>query len=274
MPLNRQWRQARVSTRGRTGLLASGVVLAVVLGIAALVLSIISTIRGPEPSPPPQAPQADQQQLFVDDADHEFCDAMGPLMRESSDSRNYASAGWSAKHAGKKSGNTAVLKDSYDWADRVQDLLNQYSVPPRFYAQLPKVHRRRIMFAEGLSPTRDSSIYESQSTSVVYGPSGLIGRCSEVDRRSMVGLALRQPVTGWAFVGSCQALATLMPTSHSSQRQSSAAYGRVRPRIHGLVARQMQNVFRSSSSAGAGDKSRSAIRSSGATVAQWLMLCT
>ena len=41
----------------RTGLLASGVALAVLLGVAALVLSIINTVRGPATQPPPQIPK-------------------------------------------------------------------------------------------------------------------------------------------------------------------------------------------------------------------------
>lgn len=169
--------------RGRTGLLASGVVLAVVLGIAALVLSIISTIRGPEPSPPPQAPQADQQQLFVDGADREFCDAMGPLMRESSDSRNALQRSGAPNTPERKAAIPQFVKDSYDWGRRAQDLLNQYSVPPRFLTRnFQKYIDDAIMFAEGLSPTRDSSIYESQLYEFgVMDLAGLIGRCSEVD---------------------------------------------------------------------------------------------
>src|SRR6185312_1504588 len=55
--------------RPRTGLLASGVVLAVLLGVAALVLSVVGLSRSPEPPPPPPVPQAAPQQLFDDVAD-------------------------------------------------------------------------------------------------------------------------------------------------------------------------------------------------------------
>ncbi len=70
------------------GLVAGGVVLAVLLGVAALVLTIITAARGPEPSPPPAVPQAEKQELFVDDADKPLCEAIGPLMREESDRTN------------------------------------------------------------------------------------------------------------------------------------------------------------------------------------------
>src|SRR3954466_14914700 len=67
----------------RTGLLASGVVLAVLLGAAALVLSIINTIRGPEAAPLPEIPRAQSQELFVDEADKALCEVIAPLMKES-----------------------------------------------------------------------------------------------------------------------------------------------------------------------------------------------
>ena len=80
------WLRTRVVRASRTGLLATGVVLAVLLGVAALVVAIVTATRGHEPSPPPQIPHAEAQQLFVDDADREpLCDADGPLMKESTD---------------------------------------------------------------------------------------------------------------------------------------------------------------------------------------------
>ena len=58
------------------------------LGVAALVLSILAVVRGPEPAPPPAAPKAEPEELFVDDADKALCEAIGPLMKESNDVTN------------------------------------------------------------------------------------------------------------------------------------------------------------------------------------------
>src|SRR5215213_3268618 len=71
--------------RRRTGLLASGVALAVLLGVAALVLSIIRLTRDPESPPPPESGTAEveHQELFVDDADKALCEVIAPLMKES-----------------------------------------------------------------------------------------------------------------------------------------------------------------------------------------------
>src|SRR4051812_34398482 len=65
----------------RTGLLAGGMALAVLLGIFALVLSIIGLTRSPEPHPPAQPFKAEPQELFVEDADKALCEEVGPLMR-------------------------------------------------------------------------------------------------------------------------------------------------------------------------------------------------
>src|SRR6185312_383489 len=64
--------------------------VACVLAAAALVVGVVALVTArhdrTQSGAPPSKP-ADSQ-LFVVGDDREFCDAMGPLMRESSDSRN------------------------------------------------------------------------------------------------------------------------------------------------------------------------------------------
>ncbi len=94
--------------RHRTGLLASGVVLAVLLAVAALVLAIVTAVRGPEPSPPTPVPQAEQQLLFVDDADKALCEVIGPLMREQRRQNSRFYAHWRRRVAGAIGGDPTV----------------------------------------------------------------------------------------------------------------------------------------------------------------------
>src|SRR5689334_15794573 len=83
-----QFPSAKPLARSWTGLLAGAVAVAVLLGVAALVLSIIALTRGAERQPLPTPPKAEPQELFVDDADKSLCEAISPLMREASDRTN------------------------------------------------------------------------------------------------------------------------------------------------------------------------------------------
>ena len=69
-------------------MLASGVALAVLLGVAALVLSIIGLTRSPEPASATEPPKPASQELFVEDADKALCEAIGPLMRKKANETN------------------------------------------------------------------------------------------------------------------------------------------------------------------------------------------
>ena len=117
--------------RARTGLLASGVVLAVLLGVAALVLSIINTVRGPEPAPPTAVAQAEPQELFVDDADKPLCEAIGPLMREESDRTN-ALLDKGGDTPERLAAIPGYKSDTAEWAMRIQSVLNAHADPQRY----------------------------------------------------------------------------------------------------------------------------------------------
>jgi hypothetical protein len=161
-----------------------GVAMAGLLSAIALVVALIGGGRGSSPGPvETQTAKPEDAQLFVDDADREFCEAMGPLMRESSDLRNALQRSGAPNTAERKAAIPQFVKDSYDWGSKAQEVLNQNATPPRFLTRnFQKYIDDATMFAEGLSPDRDSSIYESQLYQFgVMDLSGLIGRCSEVD---------------------------------------------------------------------------------------------
>jgi hypothetical protein len=168
--------------RARSGLLVSAVALAVLLGVAALVLSIIAAGRGPEPSPPPPAHQAEPEELFVDDADKPLCEAIGPLMREQSDrTRNFQNKGDAASP--ERLGAIPQYKaDTLDWAIRIQPLLNQHAEPPRYLTRtLQRYIDGMLLYSENMYPERgpdsfDNTTYESAI--VDYG--GPLGTCYKV----------------------------------------------------------------------------------------------
>lgn len=179
------WPQQPVAKQPRRGFLVPiGVALAVLLSAAALVVSLMkgssdtSSAPTQTPTAKPEAPQ-----VFVDDADRDLCQAMGPLMRESSDSRNALTRSGAPNTPERKAAIPQFVTDAYDWSRRAQDVLNQHSDPPRFLARnFQRYIDDAIMYAEALSPDRDASIYENQLYDFgVMDLSGLIGRCADVD---------------------------------------------------------------------------------------------
>lgn len=171
--------------RHRTGLLASGVVLAVLLAVAALVLAIVTAVRGPEPSPPTPVPQAEEQLLFVDDADKALCEVIGPLMREQSDrTRDFMHIGDAASP--ERLGAIPQYKaDTLAWAKRIQPLLNQHADPPRYLTRtLQRYIDGMLLYGENMYRERgpdsfDDTTYESAI--VAYG--GPLGTCFKVGIR-------------------------------------------------------------------------------------------
>jgi hypothetical protein len=184
-PPSPSWPQHSALKPPRRGLLVPiGVAVAVLLSAAALIVSLVKG-GGDTSTAPTQTATAkpDATQVFNDSADRELCQAMGPLMRESSDSRNALTRSGAPNTPERKAAIPQFVTDSYDWSRRAQVILNQHSEPPRFLARnFQRYIDDAIMYAEALSPDRDASIYENQLYDFgVMDLSGLIGRCADVD---------------------------------------------------------------------------------------------
>lgn len=165
--------------RSRTGLLASGVVLAVLLGVAALVLSILAVVRGPEPAPPPAAPKAEPEELFVDDADKALCEAIAPLMKESDD-KNQALTNAGPPGSPERSALIPEFKNhTLDWATRMQKLINEHADPPRYLTRTLQAYvDSSLLYSENIYPDRPPDSYDGavwDSAAVAYG--GPLGTC-------------------------------------------------------------------------------------------------
>lgn len=121
--------------------------------------------------------------MFVDDADRELCQAMGPLMNESNATGNAFLKSGEQNTPERKAAIPQYIRDTYDWAGRAQEVVNQHADPPRFLVRnFQRYIDDVLLYAEGLAPDRDSSIYETQTYELsIKDLSGLIGRCSDLD---------------------------------------------------------------------------------------------
>jgi hypothetical protein len=156
--------------RGR-GLLAAGVVLAVILATAALVVSIISASRSPEPAPPAQTPKAEPQQLFVDDVDRALCQAIGPLMKESDEKSNAFIASGLAGSPERSAAIPKFKADILDWATRTQQVINEHAEPPRYLTRtLQNYVDGMLLYSENIYPNMgvDSFDKATYDSAVVY----------------------------------------------------------------------------------------------------------
>jgi hypothetical protein len=163
--------------------LASGLALAVLLGIAALILSIIGLTRSPE-SPPLATPEVAPQELFVDDADKPLCEAIGPLMREESDRTNaFLNKGGDTPE--RLAAIPQYKSATADWADRIQPVLNQHADPPRYLTRtLQQYIDAVLLYSENLYADRgpdpfDKSTYDS----AVVALGGPLATCYKVGVR-------------------------------------------------------------------------------------------
>jgi hypothetical protein len=165
-------------------LLASGVVLAVLMGVAALTLSIIGVSRSPEPPPPPAAPQADKQELFVDDADKPLCEAIAPLMREESDRTN-ALLDKGGDTPERLSAIPGYKSDTAEWAKRIQSVLNEHADPPRYLTRtLQQYIDGVLLYSENLYADRGPDPFDKTTyDSAVVALGGPLATCYKVGVR-------------------------------------------------------------------------------------------
>jgi hypothetical protein len=158
------------------------VVLAVMLGVAALVLSIIGVTRSPDLPPPPPAPEAANQQLFVDDADKALCEAIGPLMKESDESKQFYQASGLPGSPERAAVIPKFKTDTLDWAGRVQQVLNEHSEPPRYLTRtLQEYIDGMLLYTENIYADRQPDSFDKatwDSAVVAYG--GPLGTCQKL----------------------------------------------------------------------------------------------
>jgi hypothetical protein len=114
----------------RVGVLlaAIGIVVAIALATAALVVSLISEHRNATPAPAGHTPdQASNQPASTTRADKALCEAIGPLVKESSErGKAFVNLGHTGT-AERDAGIPAYVTDTRDWIKRAQTVLDQHA---------------------------------------------------------------------------------------------------------------------------------------------------
>jgi hypothetical protein len=161
--------------------LASGVVLAVLLGVAALVLSIIGVTRGPEPQPAPPTSEALPQELFVDEADKSLCEAIAPLMREESE-RGKAFIKSDPDSPERKAAIPPFRSETLEWAGRIQTILNEHGDPPRYLTRtLQQYIDGMLLYSENLHEDRAPDPYDNTAyEAAIIAVGGPLATCYKV----------------------------------------------------------------------------------------------
>jgi hypothetical protein len=159
--------------------MAAGVVLAILLGVAALVLSLVGLTRTPVPQPTREMPEAGSQQLFVDDADTALCEAIAPLMKESDEKNRILTNAGPPGSPERSAVIPEFKKHTLDWAARMQRLLDEHAEPPRYLTRtLQQYLDSSLLYSENIYPDRPPDSYDSavwDSAAVAYG--GPLGTC-------------------------------------------------------------------------------------------------
>jgi hypothetical protein len=175
-PPGYDWRYAAAAPR-RSKLLAAGVVLAILLATAALVIGIILLVR-PAPTSLVASPApATSSPTGTDDtsaADRALCTAIAPLMAENDQFSNaYVRLG----DAGTPTRDAATPKfitDTQDWIRRIQPILDQNShVDPFLQRSLQRYIDDQHLIVVDLTPgqlTSYAKVLFSDSVGAYSGP--------------------------------------------------------------------------------------------------------
>jgi hypothetical protein len=122
------------------------------------------------------------QELFDDDADTALCRAIGPLMKESDESRR----SFQPSGAPGSPERVAVIPqfkvDTLSWAQRMQVVLNEHSKPPRYLTQtLQDYITGMLPYTENIFADRQPDTFDKatwDSAVVAYG--GPLGTCQKL----------------------------------------------------------------------------------------------
>src|SRR5690348_10129311 len=108
---------------------AAGVVLAILIAIAALILAIVALNKEAPASAAPSA--SPNQQAPSPDADRKLCEAIAPLMKENDDRSNAFLATGQPGSPEQDAALPKFVTDTQDWARRTQQVLDAKANPPR-----------------------------------------------------------------------------------------------------------------------------------------------
>lgn len=154
-------------------MLAIGVILAIALGAAALVVALIRPVGStPSTATTTSAPATPSASTDTSAADKALCQAIGPLLRESADDgKAFVNLG----HTGtpeRDAGIPDYRKKVDDWVKRIQPVLDQHADPPRYLTRTTQEFIDRThSYADNIEPgeATDPDIAAWNDRAVAYG---------------------------------------------------------------------------------------------------------
>ena len=175
-PPSYDWRYAAPAPRRRR-LLAVGVVLAILLATASLVIGIVLLLRpASTPAAATPAPATSNAATTGDttDADRALCTAIAPLMAENDQFSNaYARLGDAGTPA-RDAATPKIITDTQDWVRRIQPVLDQNrSADPFFQRSLQRYIDDQHLIVLDLTPgplTSYAKVLFSDSVGAYSGP--------------------------------------------------------------------------------------------------------
>jgi hypothetical protein len=161
----------------RRRLLGAGVVVAILVAVAALIVAIVAlTQKQPARAAAPSALPI--QQGPTTDADRKLCQGIGPLMKENDDRSN---AFLGTGQPGSPEQDAALPKfvtDTQDWARRTQQVLDANANPPRL---LTRTLQRYIddmqLFVSSVRPGPGTKYDEAAWTDSIVAYGGPLAIC-------------------------------------------------------------------------------------------------
>ena len=155
--------------------MGAGVVLAILLGAAALALAIWSLVDQPATE---SASTASANPQASTAADRALCQAIAPLMKENDDRSN---AFLAAGQPGTPERDTALPKfvsDTQDWVRRTQKVLDEHASPARFMTRsLQRYIDDMQLFAASVRPGPGTQYDEAAWTDSIVAYGGPLSTC-------------------------------------------------------------------------------------------------
>jgi hypothetical protein len=154
-----------------------GVLLAIVLAVAALVISLISLFTEPSATPAAGAPKPPP----VADADKALCQAIGPLMKENDDRSNAFLATGEAGSPERDAALPKFVTDTQDWARRSQQGLDSHATPPRLATRaLQRYIDDMQLFVASVRPGAGTQYDEAAWTDSIVAYGGVLSTCQQL----------------------------------------------------------------------------------------------
>ncbi len=161
--------------RRRRLLVGAGIVLAILLAVAALVVAVVSMVGQSTPGTASSAP-ADAQASTA--ADRALCQAIGPLMKENDDRGNAFLATGDAGSPERDAALPKFVTDTQDWARRTQQALDAHANPPRLSTRsLQRYIDDMQLFVASVRPGPGTQYDEAAWTDSIVAYGGPLATC-------------------------------------------------------------------------------------------------